>query len=67
MTLEYTLRNSKNSAREHLQLGSTYNKIAGYKINSKNSVACLYTNDKWARKEIRETSFTITQILNILV
>ena len=34
--------------------------VAGYKINSKKSVALLYTDDKWAEKEIRETSpFTI--------
>jgi hypothetical protein len=33
--------------------------VAGYKINSKKSVAFLYTNDKWAEKEIRETLYTI--------
>ena len=32
----------------------------GYKINSNKSVAFLYTNDKHAEKEIRETApFTI--------
>ena len=35
--------------------------MAGYKINSKKSVALLYTKDKEARREIRETSpFTIS-------
>jgi hypothetical protein len=29
--------------------------VAGYKINSNKSVAFLYTKDKWAEKEIRET------------
>jgi hypothetical protein len=34
--------------------------LAGYKINSKKSVAFLYSNDKQAEKEIRETTpFTI--------
>ena len=32
----------------------------GYKINSKKSVAFLYTNNKWAEKEIRETIHTNT-------
>ena len=35
--------------------------MAGYKINSKKSVALLYTIHKEAKKEIRDTStFTIT-------
>jgi len=34
--------------------------VAGYKINFKKSVAFLYTNNKWAEKEIREiVSYTI--------
>jgi hypothetical protein len=34
--------------------------VAGYKINSKESLALLYINDKQAEKEIRETiPFTI--------
>jgi hypothetical protein len=34
--------------------------LAGYKINSNKSVAFLYTKDKQAEKEIRETTpFTI--------
>ena len=50
----------KNSTRELLQLIDTVSKVAGYKINSKKSVALLYTNDTLVEKEIRETSpFTI--------
>ena len=50
----------KNSTRELLQLINTFSKVAGYKINSKKSVALLYTEDKSNEKEIRETSpFTI--------
>jgi hypothetical protein len=34
--------------------------VAGYKINSNKSVALLYSKDKQAEKEIRETTpFTI--------
>jgi hypothetical protein len=34
--------------------------VAGYKINSNKSVAFLYTNDKKAEEEIRQTTpFTI--------
>ena len=45
MTLKFT--------RELLQLINTFSKVAGYKINSKNSVALLYINDKWTETEIR--------------
>ena len=38
----------------------TFSDVAGYKINSRKSVALLYTKDKEAEREIRETSpFTI--------
>jgi hypothetical protein len=40
----------KNSARELLELLNNFRKVAGYKINSKKSVALLYTNDKLAKK-----------------
>ena len=50
----------KNSTRELLQLINNFSKVAGYKINSNKSVAFLYTKDKQAEKEIRETTpFTI--------
>jgi hypothetical protein len=39
---------------------NNFSKVARYKINSKKSVALLYTNDKQAEKEIMETTpFTI--------
>jgi hypothetical protein len=47
---------SKTSTRELLQLINNFSKMAGYKINSNKSVAFLYTNDKHAEKEIRETT-----------
>ena len=46
----------KNSTKELLQLINTFSNVAGYKINSKKSVALLYTKDKEAGREIRETS-----------
>ena len=54
------ISDSKNSTRELLQLINIFNKVLGYKINSKKLVALLYTHNKWAEKELRETvSFTI--------
>jgi hypothetical protein len=38
----------KNSTRELLNLIKCFSTVAGYNINSKKSVAFLYTNDKWA-------------------
>jgi hypothetical protein len=39
---------------------NNFSKVAGYKINSNKSVAFLYSKDKQAEKEIRETKpFTI--------
>ena len=59
----------KNSTKELLRLINTFSDVAGYKINSKKSVALMYTDDKRAKKEIRETSpFTIaTNSLKYLV
>ncbi len=49
------ISNSKNSTREP-QLINNISKVAGYKINSNKPVVFLYTNDKQAVKEIRETT-----------
>jgi hypothetical protein len=40
-----------------------FSKVGGYKINSKKSVAFLFTNDKWDKNEIWETT-TITIVTN---
>jgi hypothetical protein len=54
------ISDTKNFTRELLQLISNFRKVIRYKINSNKSVAFLYTNDKQAEKEIRETiPFTI--------
>ena len=45
----------KNFTRE-LSLINSFDEVAGYKINSNKSMAFLYTKDKQAEKEIRETT-----------
>jgi predicted transcriptional regulator YheO len=62
------ISNPKSSTRELLQLINNFSKVAGYKINSNKSLAFLYTKDKQAEKEIRETTpFIIaTKSKNIL-
>jgi hypothetical protein len=50
----------KNSTGELLNLKKSFSAVAVYKINSNKSVAFLYTKNKLAEKEIRETiPFTI--------
>ena len=47
----------KNSTRELVNLINSFGEVAGYnKINSIKSMAFLYTNNKQAEKEIRETT-----------
>jgi hypothetical protein len=54
------LSDPKNSTRELLNLINYLSKVAGYKINSNKSVAFLYSKNKQAEKEIRETTpFTV--------
>ena len=54
------LSDPKNSTRELINLKNNLSKVAGYKINSTKSVAFLYSNDKWAEKEmVKTTTFTI--------
>jgi hypothetical protein len=50
------LSDSKNSTSELLNLINNFRKVSGYKINSNKPVAFLYTKDKQAEKEIRETT-----------
>jgi hypothetical protein len=45
----------QNSTRELLNLINSFSEVAGYKINSNKSVVFLYTKDKQAEKELRET------------
>jgi hypothetical protein len=52
--------NLQNSTTKLLQLINTFSNVAGFKIKSKKPKTLLYSNEKWAEKEIRETTtFTI--------
>ena len=52
------IENPKDSSRKLLELISEYNKLAGYKIKTKKSLAFLYTEK--TEREIKETiPFTI--------
>ena len=54
------LSDPRNSTRELLQQINNFSKEAGYNINSRQSVAFLYSKDKQAEKKIREmTPFKI--------
>jgi hypothetical protein len=55
----------KNSTRELLNLINNFSEVAGYKINSNKPVVFLYTKDKQAEKEIRETTPFIIVISNV--
>jgi hypothetical protein len=53
--IEY-ISDPKSSTRELLNLIKRFNEVSGYKINSNKSMAFLYTKNKKAEKEIRETT-----------
>ncbi|KAL6089506.1 hypothetical protein STEG23_029452 [Scotinomys teguina] len=48
------LSDPQNSTKELLQLINTFSNVAGYKVNSKKSVALLYTKDKRPRKKSKQ-------------
>jgi hypothetical protein len=45
-----------NSTSEILNPINSFSEVARYKLSSNKSMAFLYTKDKWAEKEIRETT-----------
>ena len=54
------IENPKDFTRKLLELINEYSKVAGYKINTKKSLAFLYTNNEKIGREIKETiPFTI--------
>ena len=54
------IENPKDSTRKLLELINEYSKVSGYKINTKKSLAFLYTNNEKTEREIKETiPFTI--------
>ena len=54
------IENPKDSIRKLLELISEFSKVAGYKINTQESLAFLYTNNEKSEREIKESiPFTI--------
>jgi ribosome biogenesis protein Nip4 len=50
------INDPKNSTRELLNLINSFSEVAVYKIHSNKSMAFLYTKNKQAEGEIRETT-----------
>ena len=48
-------KTQKTPPKKLLELIDEYSKVAGYKINIQKSVAFLYTNNKAAEREIKES------------
>ena len=44
-----------NIIRKLLKLISEFSKVAGYKINTQKSLACLYTSNEKSEREIKES------------
>ena len=56
------IENPKDTSRTLLELINEYSKVAGYKINTQKSLACLYTNNEKTEREIKGTlSFILQQ------
>ena len=54
------IENPKDSTRKLIELINEYSKVAGYKINTQNSLGFPYTNNEKTEREIKETTpFTI--------
>ena len=49
------IENRKDSIKKLLELISEFSKVAGYKINTQKSLACLYTNIEKSETEIKES------------
>ena len=55
------IENPKDSIRKLLELISEFSKVAGYKINTQKSHACLYTNNEKSEREIKEYHSSLQQ------
>ena len=49
------IENPKDSIRKLLELVNEFSKVAGYKINTQESLAFLYTNNEKSEREIKES------------
>ena len=54
-SVDTVIENPKDSIRKLLELISEFSKVAGYKINTQESLACLYTNREKSEREIKES------------
>ena len=55
------IENPKDRVRKSLELISEFSKVVGYKINTPESLAFLYTNNEKSEREIKESiPFSIT-------
>ena len=55
------IENAKDTIRKSLELITAFNKVRGYKVNTEESLAFLYTNNEKSEREIKESiPFTIT-------
>ena len=54
MTMIFYKENPKDTTRKLLELINEYSKLAGYKINTKKSLAFLDTNNEKTEREIKE-------------
>ena len=48
------IENPKDATRKLLEFINEFGKVAGYKINTQKSVACLYTSNERSEREIKE-------------
>jgi hypothetical protein len=62
------LRDPKNPTKKLLEVISSFDKVAGYKISTQKPIAFLYTNNIQTKREIRETNpFTIaSKTINLI-
>ena len=62
------IENPKTSIRKLLELISEFSKVAGYKSNTRKSLAFLYTNNEKSEREIKESIpfTTATKIIKYL-
>ena len=54
--------NPEDSIRKLLELISEFSKVAGYKINTQQSLAFLYTNNEKSETEIKESIYQMQSI-----
>ena len=55
------IENPKDNIRKLLELISEFSKVAGYKINTQKSRACLYANNENQKEKLRNQSHSPLQ------